>query len=169
MAAPSRPTDTHPSFEIIPAPRPFLNRNRTSVFLAGSIDVGKEVNWQTSVSRKLSHLPVVILDPLRPDWDSSWKEDITFAPFREQVEWEMEMREAADIVLFYFGPESKAPVTLLELGLSAQSGKAIVCCPSGYWKRGNVQVVCQKFDIELVDTLEKLVQAILAKLKMVGE
>lgn len=156
---------SHPAFEVVSAPQPFINRNKKSVFLAGSIDIGKEVNWQTSIVEALSHLPVVVLDPFRPDWDSTWKEDITFEPFRTQVAWELEQREIADVVSIYFGPEAKATITLLELGLSAHTEKAIVCCPAGYWKRGNVQAVCQKFGIKLVDSVEELAQGILEKLK----
>ena len=36
---------------------------------------------------------------------------------------------------------ARAPITLLELGLFARSGKLIVCCPDGYWRKGNIEVV----------------------------
>jgi hypothetical protein len=54
---------------------------------------------------------------------------------------------------------------LLELGLFARSGKMVVCCPGGYWRRGNVQIVCKRFGILLVDTLEELKNAVVDKLK----
>jgi hypothetical protein len=78
-----------------------------------------------------------------------------FAPFREQVEWELDALTRADLVLMHFEPATKAPVTLLELGLFASSGKLIVSCPDGYWRKGNVEVVCARFGVLLVDSLDE--------------
>ncbi len=64
----------------------------------------------------------------------------------------------------HFDPATKAPVTLIELGLFAASGKVIVCCPPGYWRRGNVQVVCARYGVPLVDTLTDLVTAVRQRL-----
>jgi hypothetical protein len=58
---------------------------------------------------------------------------------------------------------------LLELGLFARSGKMVVCCPEGFWRRGNVQIVCQSFEIQLVETLEELKDAVTKKLESVKE
>jgi hypothetical protein len=74
------------------------------------------------------------------------------------------MQEIADIVVVYFHPATKAPISLLELGLSAKTGKAIVFCPEGYWKRGNVQIVCKRFDIESAEDPNGLKDAIKRKL-----
>ena len=59
----------------------------------------------------------------------------------------------------YFAPETKAPITLLELGLFARTGKAVVCCPEGFWRKGNVDVVCRMYDIPQVVTLDELIGA----------
>jgi hypothetical protein len=140
-----------------------------TVFLSGSIDA-PPASWQTSLSNSLSHLPITILNPHRPDWDSSWKEDISFKPFQDQVNWELDGMERADIIAVYFGAEAKAPITLMELGLFARRGKdkMIVACPEGYWKRGNVQIVCERFNIELVGTVEELTRGVIKKLKKMG-
>jgi hypothetical protein len=58
----------------------------------------------------------------------------------------------------YFDPATKAPVTLLELGLAAESGKTVVCCPDGFWRKGNVDIVCKRYRIPLVPDLKKMVQ-----------
>ena len=147
---------------VINAPAPF-DRQGKSVFIAGSIDGDKAENWQMSMILSLSTLPITILNPRRPDWDSTWREDISCAPFKEQVEWELDTQEAADVIAMYFDPATKAPISLLELGLFASSGKMIVCCPEGFWKRGNVQIVCARFGIELVGTLEELVASVMRK------
>ncbi len=141
-----------------PARPPFAHPK--SIFLAGTT---VKTDWRASLKATLAHLPVTILDPFRSDWDGSWKEDISFKPFREQVEWELDMQDKADLIVVYFHPETMAPVSLLELGLCTRSGKAIVACPAGYWKRGNVQVVCRRFDIPLVESYEQLVDEVMKR------
>jgi len=71
--------------------------------------------------------------------------------------------EKADLIVFYFSPETKSPVSMLELGLFVRSGKVIVCCPEGFWRKGNVDVVCKKYDVQQVNTLEELIQIIKLK------
>lgn len=56
----------------------------------------------------------------------------------------------------YLAPATQSPVSLLELGLCARSGKLVVCCPAGFWRRGNVEMVCARHRIPLFDTLEDL-------------
>ena len=75
----------------------------------------------------------------------------------EQVGWELDMLDAADVVVMYFAPGTKSPVSLLELGLCARSGKLKVCCPEGFWRRGNVEMVCRRHRIPLFETLDDLI------------
>lgn len=135
------------------------------VFLAGSIDMGKAVNWQEQVTQALVDLDVAILNPRRDDWDSSWVQDISNEQFNEQVTWELDMQDAADVIVMYFDPKGQAPITLLELGLYAESGKVIVCCPEGYWRRGNVQMVCDRYDLPLVGTIDEMINIARDRLK----
>jgi hypothetical protein len=65
----------------------------------------------------------------------------------------------------YFDKDTKSPITLLELGLFARGGTIIVCCPEGYWRKGNVDVVCEKYDIVQVDTLDKLIEGLIKVFK----
>ncbi|KAJ5901196.1 hypothetical protein N7504_007189 [Penicillium tannophilum] len=151
--------------QVIYAPSNEAPRGVKSVFLAGTTNRVDSRDWRELLSTALSDMPVTIYNPYRSDWDSSWHEDINFAPYREQVEWELEKQEKADVVVIYFHPASQAPVSLLELGLCARvPGKTIVVCPEGYWKRGNVQIVCKKFGIEMVDTDNGLREAVVEKL-----
>jgi hypothetical protein len=135
---------------------------RTSIILYGGIQ--PEPAWQTSLATSLSDLPIDILDPRRDDWDSTWKEDISFPKFKEQVEWEIDHAKIADVIVFYFPPGALTPVALLELGLHARTGKAIVCCPEGFYKRGNVQIVCMKYGIDLLDSLDDLKEKVRTRL-----
>jgi hypothetical protein len=117
-------------------------------------------NWQSALVQRLDAADLVILNPRRDAWDTSWVQSIDNAQFREQVEWELAGLEAASLVAMYFDPATKAPVTLLELGLCARSNKLIVCCPSGFWRRGNVEVVCARYGVPLVNTLDELAEQV---------
>src|SRR5688572_177940 len=121
---------------IFKAPTPFVLDERPSLFLAGSIEMGLAEGWQERVESALADLDVVILNPRRDDWDSSWKQSISDPQFRQQVEWELDGLERASLIAVYFVPDTKAPITLLELGLFARSGRLVVCCPDGFWRRG---------------------------------
>jgi nucleoside 2-deoxyribosyltransferase-like protein len=126
-----------------------------TIFLAGSIEMGKAENWQERVASALSDVPnLTILNPRRDNWDSSWVQSIRNPEFRGQVEWELSAQEIADVIFMYFAPDTKAPITLLELGLFARSGKLIVCCPDGFWRKGNIEIVSQRYGVNLYDSLE---------------
>ncbi|KAJ6545564.1 hypothetical protein B0H19DRAFT_1167988 [Mycena capillaripes] len=56
--------------------------------------------------------------------------------FKEQVDWELDSQDRADFIAMFFHPYTKAPVSLLELGLYAPSGKMVVCCPEGFYRPG---------------------------------
>lgn len=137
-----------------------LDGSRFSVFLAGSIEMGTAEDWQSRVARGLADLDLVVLNPRRDGWDASWPQRADFEPFREQVEWELKGQESADLIAFYFAPSTRAPITLLELGLAAGRKKTIVCCPEGYWRKGNVDLVCQRFGMAQAQTLDDLVERI---------
>lgn len=152
--------------QIIYAPSAEPPRGVKSVFLAGTTSKVDATDWRETLSASLSDTPITLFNPYRADWDSTWREDIDFAPYREQVEWELSKQEQADIVVVYFHPATQAPVSLLEFGLCAARvpGKAIVVCPEGYWKRGNVQIVCRRFGVEMVESVGGLREAILRRL-----
>jgi hypothetical protein len=136
------------------------------IFLAGSIEMGIAEQWQERVVKAMSSVSdLVILNPRRDDWDSSWEQRADNPQFSEQVSWELNMLDAADIVVMYLAPDTKSPISLLELGLCARSGKLKVCCPEGFWRRGNVEVVCRRYQIPLFATLDDLI----ADLKSLSE
>jgi|SRR5689334_19040826 len=146
--------------QVITAPETvFASEPSPCVFLAGSIEMGSAVEWQQRVIRELSDiLEGTILNPRRLDWDSSWKQEITNPQFNEQVTWELNGLDFADIVVFYFDPATKSPVTMMELGLMAATDKSlIVCCPEGFWRKGNVDIICQRHNIPQVSSLDELI------------
>ena len=148
---------------VLHAPEPLVfPPEATSVFLAGSIEMGGATEWQRDVTSALEDLPIVVLNPRRGDWDTSWTQSISNPEFCAQVTWELEALERATQIVMYFDPTTKAPVTLLELGLFATSGKLVVCCPEGYFRKGNVDIVCRRYGIPQVETLGGLVESIRA-------
>jgi len=148
----------------------------TKIFLAGSIEMGAAEHWQERIVKELDgHIvsynkqcdsvmsDILFFNPRREDWDSSW--DQKSAQFDEQVNWELDHLDRADIIVMYFDPSTKSPISLLELGLYAHSGKLIVYCPDGFWRKGNVRIVCEKHKIPLFDNYEQWIEAIKAKLE----
>lgn len=150
---------------VIKAPEK-LSDAGTTVFLAGSIEMGKAVDWQTEIENKLKEklsgdTIVTLFNPRRDDWDSSWTQSIEDDNFREQVEWELNALEEADKIVIFIDPKTKSPITLMELGLHAHNGNMVVCCPEGFYRKGNVDVVCNKYDIPMVDNIDGLIKFIL--------
>jgi hypothetical protein len=137
-----------------------LDTEYVNVFLAGSIELGQAEKWQEKVIAALSDKPIRFLNPRREDWDSSWKQDIDNDNFVEQVIWELSSLELAQIVIMYFDPNTKSPISLLELGLHAKEQKLVVLCPEGFWRKGNVDVVCEYYGINQVDTFDELIEFI---------
>ncbi|WP_338763927.1 nucleoside 2-deoxyribosyltransferase domain-containing protein [Bernardetia sp. ABR2-2B] len=138
-----------------------ISQNQKSIFLAGSIDMGNAIDWQQEViTHYKENENFCFLNPRRKDWDSSWEQTIENIHFNKQVTWELDALEQADLIVFYFAPTSKAPISLLELGLFARNKNVIVCCPTGYWRKGNVDIVCQRFEVRQVESLEELIKEI---------
>jgi hypothetical protein len=142
----------------IKAPRNW-DDDQYTIFLAGSIEMGKAVNWQQQVVAALSNRDVTILNPRRDDWDASWEQSVENPQFYEQVMWELRAMERANVIVMYFAPGTKSPITLLELGLFAKNKKLVVCCPVGFWRKGNVDIVCLRYGVKTVDSLPALINA----------
>ena len=150
---------------VIKPPTPLPARDgRPWVFLAGSIDMGQATDWQAEIGLSLQGFPGVLLNPRRDVWDSSWQQTIDNPAFRNQVEWELDGLAGADVIAMHLTDESKAPISLLELGLFAQSGRMVVSCGPRFWRRGNVEVVCARFGVPLVDDLEHLIASVINRL-----
>lgn len=143
---------------VVKAPESYDLDGKMAVFEAGSIEMGQAKPWQQELETALADTgdDVLILNPRRVDWDSSWKQSKDFPQFREQVTWELKAQEESDIIAMYFDPETKSPITLMELGLFADE-RLVVLCPEGYWRKGNVDIVCERYEVNQVDTWTEFV------------
>jgi Nucleoside 2-deoxyribosyltransferase like len=142
-----------------PPNRIIINKNKKSIFLAGTIEMGKSEDWQSKTIDILetSGMDVDIYNPRRKEWDDSWKQEFTSPQFYQQVNWELDALEKADIIIINLLEDSKSPISLLELGLFADSGKLLVCCPSKFYRIGNIEIVCNKYNIPLFESMEDLI------------
>lgn len=146
--------------KIIKAPHT-IRRVTNGVFLAGSIEMGKAENWQDAIANLCESVDVTFFNPRRDDWDSSWVQSIHDDNFREQVQWELKALDRADKIVFYFDPNTQSPITLMELGyVTRYPEKVCVCCPDGFWRKGNVEIMCDRFKIPMVDDIHGLVKFI---------
>lgn len=152
----------------IKAPHSFAHVDkRMTIFLGGVIDQGSAPNWQKTIVDALEPYDnCYILNPRRDAWDSLWEQSIDNQQFREQVEWELDAQDSAEIIVYVFAPDeesaktSKAPITLLELGLYIDSC-VLVVCPPGYYQKGNVDIVCQRYKIPVLESVKDLIECLL--------
>jgi len=152
MAQVIKPTDKEPTLYF------------PSIFLAGSIEMGIAEDWQLELTEKLKDFDVTIYNPRRDNWNSSWEQRESNPEFNHQVNWEMNMLESASIIFMYFSPETKSPISLLELGLHSED-TIIVCCPDGFWKKGNVEIVCSRKGIPLFNDFDSAIGSLISKIK----
>lgn len=133
------------------------NDTQVSIFLAGSIEMGKAEPWQDKVTKDITNCKDLryIFNPRRVDFYADAVQSITDPYFKGQVEWELDHIDKCDILFMYLDPNTKSPISLLELGYIASSRKAIVCCPEGFWRKGNVEIVCARNNIPLYTSLEE--------------
>jgi len=138
-----------------------------TVFLSGSIDMGDAPDWQAIISDGLSDIDkLILLNPRRDDWDSSWVQSFEDARFVEQVEWELNALDKADYCVHYFAPGGTAPISLLELGLRLYlyPKRSIVCAPEGFWRKGNVEITSRYYGATYVQDIQSVVEILKSKL-----
>jgi hypothetical protein len=141
----------------IQSPNDFTVPNQGSIFLGGSIEMGTAEPWQERLVAEFQDTSTTFFNPRRTDWDSSWVQAASNPQFAEQVNWELDALAYSDIAVFYFDPNTKSPITLMELGLFATKDRVFVCCPDGFWRKGNVEIVCKRNEIIMVDSFDELI------------
>ena len=135
-----------------------LNRPDISIFLAGTIDNGNSKNWQTELIKDLEKIDnklnyeLTVYNPRRSNWDPNATKQL----LEEQIRWEQDKLDIADLIVMNLADDSKSPISLLELGLYAKSEKIIVFCSKNFYRYDNVRLTCEKYNIPLFDNLTAL-------------
>jgi len=133
------------------------------IFLGGTIDMGNSEDWQSNLEKNLAEEPGVIFNPRRDDWDSSWEQTPwPGTQFYEQVDWELKAQEESNIIVYVLLPESKSPITLLEIGLFARSTNKtiLVVCPEKFYRYGNVRIVSELYGMKWFDNIEDMLHVL---------
>ena len=139
----------------------FYNDDKISLFLAGTIEMGNSVDWQSEFIKTVNHLDINIYNPRRADYDPTWEQSLANLDFVYQVNWELSAIQNCHMVIFYFDPESKSPISLMELGYCYDHNNVVVCCPDGFYRKGNVELFCLKNKIKIVQTFDQLVNYVI--------
>lgn len=127
--------------------------------------MGKAPEWQKEIMKTLVHHPFAIYNPRRgPEFKWEAGND---ALFKEQVDWEHKHLSESSIIAMFISGETKAPISLMEMGMFATSGRLIVACEKNFWRLGNVQWVCRYYGITLVHTLDDLVVEVAERAKQI--
>ena len=129
--------------------------------------MGSAEPWREELVNHFKNEKVIFLNPFRKSWDSSWVQDPTpGTQFHTRVTWELDHIEKSDLVVFYFDPKTQSPITLLELGhVLGKSRYCIVCCPDGYFRKGNVVITCARNGIQVLNTKEEFFEKIVEWVK----
>ena len=119
------------------------------VFLSGTIDNGDSANWQDEVVNYMKNFNAVgedlcIYNPRRKHWGELEKRDMN-----HQITWELNHQEECDLNVMVLLENSKSPISFMELGLFARTGKLIVLCSEKFYRYDNVEVVCKRYGVPL--------------------
>lgn len=127
--------------------------NSFTVFLAGTIDADKgSVDWQHKICKKIEDTTdnkyrITIYNPRREEFPDSGSSEV-----RRQIKWEHKHMDDADLIVMNILEDSKSPISLMEMGMYAESGKLVVFCKTGFYRYDNVQMVCKKYNVPLHNT-----------------
>ena len=84
----------------------------------------------------LTGLDIEIYNPRREHWNTNpTKEEM-----EKQIKWEQNHLDAAHIIAMVLLDDSKSPISLLELGLYANTNKLIVFCTPNFYRWDNVRL-----------------------------
>ena len=121
--------------------------------LPGTIDMGRSSDWQAALVARFRDSiggRWLFFNPRRREFHASPAE------MEYQVAWELAHLEAADLIVMNLLGDSRSPISLLEMGLYARSGKLFVACSPDYYRYDNVRITCRRYGVPLYDSLTAL-------------
>lgn len=153
---------------IITPSDPVQKRFDTGLYLGGTIGVAKTDDWREKVKDAIKDADgLTVFDPVIADWVRVRNSKERKFNLHKQINWELEAQEESDYIVYYFSPTAKASFAFLELGFfatmnnSSQSAMNIlVCCPKGFWKKDYIDVFCDRYNIDKVETFSEMIEII---------
>lgn len=134
-------------------------KNKWTTFLAGTIETENSEDWRKKYVEEMKDIANNITDcrNIEENYNSETDVIVIYNPKRNtppedidtQINWELEALENVDNIYVNFEKNSKSPISLLELGLFARTGKICVTCPKEFYKYDNVRVVCERYNIPM--------------------
>lgn len=132
------------------------------IFLAGAIDTGAAVNWQAEVIARLEDEPELsLLNPRRFAFTSE--------KLDEQIIWELDALEAADLILMWLPVNAKAPVSMLEAGLYMRDPKLIIGAEPGFYRLRNLEHTAHRYEKTVVPNLDTLIKIALRRKRFIHD
>jgi len=149
-------------------PPQHYKKDKYTIFLGGSINMGDCEDWQSKMVDDLANEDVIILNPRRADFDATQIQSIGNEYFNSQVNWELDGLEKSDLIVMYLLPGTYAPISLLEIGLntninSTKNDKILICCPDKFWRKGNIEIICNRYGINLYEDYESLLSEVILR------
>ena len=143
------------NLHVVTAPEKETESRKIKIFLAGTIDNADSVDWQRQLIEEMSKDDllcenVTVFNPRREFWNPNATDD----ELREQIEWELNHLEKADIIVMNILGSSKSPISLLELGLHMRTKKLSVYCPETFYRFMNVETTCLMYGVPLIKSNE---------------
>lgn len=159
--------------EVYKAPQKYPSDSKFTIFLGGSIEMGKAEPWGDYLTSKLSehNFDIRILNPRRDDFDSSQEQSIDNPYFKEQVNWELDGLDRSDLIVMYLQPDTLSPISMMEIGIYINTldwnKQMIICCPDGFWRKGNVEILVDRYPYHctLLNSFEDLEKVVIEKCK----
>ncbi|CAM1372061.1 nucleoside 2-deoxyribosyltransferase domain-containing protein [Tenacibaculum xiamenense] len=131
---------------------PLQANSKKLVFLAGSMCIDKEDDWRKNVIKNFANV-FDFIDPTNENHNL-----LNDSQMEHHINWELEGLELSDIILMNLLPESKSPISMVELGLYARSNKLIICCPENFYQYRYIKTLAKKYNVALFTELEKGIQ-----------
>lgn len=142
---------------LITAPERFENLARKhSVFLAGAIDMGAAVDWQSDVIAAVEPYAITVVNPRRAKFDETTLD--------EQILWELEALEEVNRIFMWFPKDAKAPISFLEAGLYMRSHKMIIGAELGFYRLRNLELTTSRYGIELHERIPTMLNRLVMDL-----
>lgn len=130
--------------EVFKAPEKYPTDSKFTIFLAGTIEMGKSIDWQKDITELLKDEDIRILNPRRDEFKVWEKQSINNPYFKEQVNWELDGLERADLIIMNLIEDSLSPISMMEIAYFIKEKPMIICVPDGFWRKGNIEILADR-------------------------